>query len=48
MGRDIRTILKRGVLVLTAKKKLRLLPALNIGWDELKAAVSILKEVIAG
>ncbi|NLD59060.1 MAG: aminotransferase class III-fold pyridoxal phosphate-dependent enzyme [Clostridiales bacterium] len=40
--------LKRGVLVLTAKKKLRLLPALNIGWDELKAAVSVLKEVIAG
>ena len=40
--------LERGVLVLTAKKKLRLLPALNIGWDELKAAVSILKEVIAG
>jgi len=40
--------LERGVLVLTAKKKLRLLPALNIGWDELKAAVSVLKEVIAG
>lgn len=39
--------LERGVLALTAKHKVRLLPALNIGWDELKAAIDILKEVIA-
>ena len=40
--------LERGVLVLTAKSKVRLLPPLNIGWDDLKAAVAILKEVVAG
>ena len=40
--------LERGVLVLTAKSKARLLPPLNIGWDDLKAAVAILKEVVAG
>ena len=38
---------KRGVLVLTAKSKVRLLPPLNIGWDDLKTAVAVLKEVIA-
>ena len=36
----------KGVLVLTAKAKLRLLPALNIGWDELKKAIAVLKEII--
>lgn len=40
--------LERGVLVLTAKSKVRLLPPLNIGRDDLKAAVAILKEVVAG
>ena len=40
--------IRRGVLLLTAKHKLRLLPALNIGWDELREAIRILKEVIAG
>ena len=38
---------ERGVLVLTAKTKLRLLPPLNISMDELKQAVSILKEALA-
>ena len=38
---------ERGVLVLTAKTKLRLLPPLNICMDELKQAVSILKEALA-
>lgn len=35
----------RGVLVLTAKTKVRLLPPLNIPWDALKKAVAIIKEV---
>ena len=39
--------IEKGVLVLTAKTKVRLLPALNIGWDDLKKAIAILKEVIA-
>lgn len=39
--------IEKGVLVLTAKTKIRLLPPLNIGWDELKKAVAILKEIIA-
>lgn len=47
---DAKTIAKeclnRGVVVLTAKNKVRLLPALNIPRDTLKKAVGILKEVI--
>lgn len=39
--------IEKGVLVLTAKTKVRLLPPLNIGWDELKKAIAVLKEVIA-
>lgn len=39
--------LEKGVLVLTAKTKVRLLPSLNIDWDDLKKAIKILKEVIA-
>ena len=35
-----------GVLVLTANGLLRLLPPLNIPWDELKEAISIVREVI--
>lgn len=35
-----------GVLVLTANGLLRLLPPLNIPWDELKKAISIVKDVI--
>ena len=35
-----------GVLVLKAKNKVRLLPALNISWDLLKEAAGILKDCI--
>lgn len=35
-----------GVLVLTANGLLRLLPPLNIPWDELKEAINIVKKVI--
>ena len=38
--------IERGVLVLTAKTKIRLLPALNIPKEQLEAALKILKEVI--
>ena len=38
---------ERGVLVLTAKEKVRLLPALNIPFDVLQRAVEIIKEVCA-
>jgi acetylornithine/N-succinyldiaminopimelate aminotransferase len=37
----------RGVLVIKAKHKVRLLPALNIPMDDLKTAIQILKEVCA-
>lgn len=40
--------LEKGVLVLTAKDKIRLLPALNIPFEELKKAVQVIKEVCAG
>ncbi len=33
-----------GVIVIKAKNKIRLLPALNIPWDELKTAIQILKK----
>ncbi len=37
---------EKGVLVLTAGCRIRLLPPLNISWDDLKEAVKIIKEVI--
>ncbi len=37
----------RGVLPIKAKSKLRLLPALNIPWDELKEAVTVIAEEAA-
>ena len=40
------TCIERGVLVLTAKTKIRLLPALNIPQQQLEAALKIIKEVI--
>lgn len=40
-------LMERGVLVLTAKEKLRLLPALNIEFELLKKAVATIKEVLA-
>jgi acetylornithine/N-succinyldiaminopimelate aminotransferase len=39
---------EKGVLVIKAKKKVRLLPALNIEMETLKKAIEILKEVCAG
>lgn len=42
----VNACIEKGVLPLTAKTKIRLLPPLNIGWDELKKAIAILKETI--
>jgi len=39
---------EHGVLVLTAKDKVRLLPALNIPMPELKKAVAVLRDACAG
>lgn len=39
--------MEQGVLALTAKDKVRLLPALNIPFDELKQAVEIIKNICA-
>jgi acetylornithine/succinyldiaminopimelate/putrescine aminotransferase len=38
----------RGVLVISAKNKVRLLPALNIPMAQLEQAVSVLKDACAG
>lgn len=38
---------ERGVLVIKAKQKVRLLPALNIDFEDLKTAIAVLKEVCA-
>lgn len=40
-------LLERGVLVTTAKDKIRLLPALNIPMEQLKQAVQIIKDCAA-
>lgn len=40
----IRGCMARGVLVIKAKSKVRLLPALNIPWEQLKEAVAVLKD----
>ena len=45
VGEVIAKCIEKGVLCLSAKDKLRLLPALNISWDELKKAVEVIKEV---
>ena len=39
---------ENGVLCLTAKHKVRLLPALNIPWDVLKEAIEVLKTACKG
>lgn len=39
--------MKNGVLALTAKDRVRLLPALNIPFDLLKKALEILKNACA-
>lgn len=46
-GEVIAKCMEKGVLVIKAKQKVRLLPALNIPWEELKTAIKILKEVIS-
>ena len=47
-ARDIvNACIKKGVLCLTAKTKVRLLPALNIPMDVLKEAIEIIKSVCA-
>ena len=46
-GEVIAKCTEKGVLVIKAKQKVRLLPALNIPWEELKTAIKILKEVIS-
>lgn len=42
----VKQLLSRGVVTLTAKNKLRLLPPLNIKHHELEKAIKIIKEVI--
>ena len=39
--------LERGLIVLTAKNKVRLLPPLNVKKDEIDFALQILNEVIS-
>ena len=46
-GEVVAECMKRGVLVIKAKDKVRLLPALNIPMDLLKQAISILKDTCA-
>ncbi len=44
----VNACIEKGVLLLTAKDKVRLLPALNIDMDILKEAIEILKQAIKG
>ncbi|MBR3994669.1 MAG: aspartate aminotransferase family protein [Clostridia bacterium] len=43
----VKQCIEKGVLCLTAKNKVRLLPALNIPFDTLETAVEIIKEICA-
>ncbi len=45
-GAILQACMERGILPIKAKSKIRLLPALNIPWDELKEAIAILAEEI--
>lgn len=49
-SKDSRTVaenaIKNGVIVLTAKEKIRLLPPLTIGWDEIETGLKSLKQAI--
>jgi acetylornithine/N-succinyldiaminopimelate aminotransferase len=42
-GDVVKECIEKGVLCLTAKDKIRLLPALNIPFDTLKKALEIIK-----
>lgn len=46
-GEVLTAAMEKGVLCLTAKDKVRLLPALNIPMEDLKKAIEILKECMA-
>ena len=46
-GEVVRAAIEKGVLCLTAKDKIRLLPALTIPWEQLKAGLAILKGAMA-
>ena len=46
-GDVVRECMNRGVLCLTAKDKVRLLPALNIPMEDLEYAVGTIKAVAA-
>ncbi len=46
-GEIVKKCMEKGVLCLTAKEKVRLLPALNISMDELKTAIETIKAVCA-
>ena len=45
-GDILKECIENGVLCLTAKDKVRLLPALNIPFETLKDAIKIIKEVV--
>lgn len=44
----VKTALDKGLLLLTAKTKVRLLPPLNIGYDELERGMNILIDILEG
>ncbi len=46
-SRILTACMERGILPIKAKSKIRLLPALNIPWEELKEAIAILAEEAA-
>lgn len=46
-GPIVRSLIDKGVIVLTAKKKIRLLPPLNISQKDLQTAVSLIKQELA-
>ena len=46
-GEVVADCMAEGILCLTAKNKVRLLPALNIPWEQLREAIAVLKDLCA-
>ena len=44
-GDVLKKCMEKGILCLTAKDKVRLLPAINIPFDVLKKAIETIKEI---
>ncbi len=45
-GETAKKCVQHGLLILTAKEKLRIMPPLNISWEEIDTGVAILESCL--